>query len=178
MMDRTVFLIGPGGAGKTTTGAALADRVGLAFMDLDQRFAERHGDIGLFTDSFGYGVYAKENVEVYASVPPGERRSSVIALSSGFMTYEDAVHPEYLRLRREVEESPNTFILLPSLDADICEAETVRRQLSRPFARSAAREAAVLRVRFATYMALPHRKIETMRPVAAVVDEIVAALGW
>ena len=91
------------------------------------------------------------------------------------MTYEDSVHPEYLRVRRD-RGVPEQFVLLPSLEPDTCEAETVRRQLSRPFARSAAREAAVIRVRFASYMALPHRKIETLRPPPAVVDDIVAAL--
>jgi hypothetical protein len=35
------------------------------------------------------------------------------------------------------------------------------------------REEAVIRARFEIYMSLPMRKVETMRPVAAVVDEIV-----
>jgi shikimate kinase len=171
-----IFLVGPGGAGKSTVGAALAARLGRPSLDLDRLFTGRHGDISRFVDSFGYGVYARANVECYASLPSDDKNAAVIALSSGFMTYEDTVHPEYLRVRREVEESPYTFVLLPSLDPETCEAETIRRQLARPFARSAAREAAVIRVRFETYMALPHRKIETMKPAAAVVDEIVAAL--
>jgi hypothetical protein len=36
-------------------------------------------------------------------------------------------------------------------------------------------EEAVIRARFETYIAMPVRKIETMRPVPAVVDAIVAA---
>ena len=54
--------------------------------------------------------------------------------------------------------------------------ETVRRQLARPFARSAAREEAVIRVRFASYMALPQPKIVTMRPAEIVAEEILGAL--
>ena len=42
-----------------------------------------------------------------------------------------------------------------------------------PFATSEA----VIRVRSEIYMSLPVRKIETMRPVAAAVAEIVAALS-
>jgi hypothetical protein len=93
------------------------------------------------------------------------------------MTYARDIHSEYSRVRRELERHPNTFVLLPSLDRDVCVAETVRRQVARPFGRSAAKEEAVIRARFDIYMAVPVRKIETMRPVAAAVDEIVAALS-
>jgi shikimate kinase len=173
-----IFLIGPGGAGKTTVGAALARRLERQFVDLDQRFAEHHGDISQFVDQYGYGVYARANVEHYTSLSRegfGEPLT-VVALSSGFMTYDETVHPDYLRVRAEIERAANTFILLPSLDEETCVTETVRRQLARPFARSAAREEAVIRVRFASYMALPQHKIATMRPAEIVAEEIVGAL--
>jgi len=41
----SITLIGPGGAGKTTVGALLAERLRIAFVDLDYRFADRSGDI-------------------------------------------------------------------------------------------------------------------------------------
>jgi len=59
----------------------------------------------------------------------------------------------------------------------VCVAETIRRQLARPFSRASATEEAVIRARFQIYMAMPVRKIETMRPTAAAVDEIVAAVA-
>jgi hypothetical protein len=93
------------------------------------------------------------------------------------MTYAPDVHPEYSRARRELDRSARTFVLLPSLYRDVCVAETVRRQIARPFGRPSAREEAVIRARFEIYMAIPARKIETMRPVAEVVDDIVAALS-
>jgi shikimate kinase len=68
-------------------------------------------------------------------------------------------------------------VLLPSLGRDVCLAETVRRQIARPFGRSSAKEESVIRARFEIYMALPARKIETMRPVDTAVDEIVGALA-
>ena len=107
-----------------------------------------------------------------SGVPAG-----VVALSSGFMTYVRDIHPDYSRVRRALEQHANTFVLLPSLDRDVCVAETVRRQIARPFGRSSAKEEAVIRARFEIYMAVPVRKIETMRSIAAVVDEIVAALA-
>jgi shikimate kinase len=103
----------------------------------------------------------------------GGIRPDVLALSSGFMTYAIDIHLEYGRIRRELEESARTFVLLPSLDRELCVAETVRRQIARPFGRSAqerkGRNTGTVRDLHVPSM----RKVETMRPVAAVVDEIV-----
>jgi hypothetical protein len=90
------------------------------------------------------------------------------------MAYREDVHPAYARFRADIAASPTTFVLLPSLDRETCVAETVRRQLSRPFARSAGREEEVIRARFALYRDLPAIRIETMRPVAEVVEAIAA----
>ena len=55
-------------------------------------------------------------------------------------------------------------------------AEIVRRQLRRPFARTPDREEYVIRARFPIYASLPARKVETKRPVDAVVAELFAVL--
>jgi shikimate kinase len=170
-------LVGPGGAGKSTIGALLAERLGFAFLDLDRHLASRIGDIGEYIDRHGYDVYARENVETYCSLQLRSIQPGVVALSSGFMTYARDVHPQYSRLRSDLELHSSTFVLLPSLDREVCVAETVRRQIARPFGRSSAKEEAVIRGRFEIYMAVPARKIETMRPVAEVVDELVEALA-
>ena len=173
--DFSITLIGPGGAGKTTAGALLGERLGMAFADLDRCFADRQGDISEYIDRFGYQAYARKNVETYRSLLAEDRLPQVVALSSGFMTYPEEVHPDYARLRRDVEQSLRTVVLIPSLDREVCIAETVRRQLTRPFARSAETEEAVIRERFSIYTGLRARKIETMRPLDAIVDELVAA---
>jgi shikimate kinase len=92
------------------------------------------------------------------------------------MTYPGGIHPEYARFHRDIEESPTTFVLIPSLDRDLCVAETIRRQLARPFARSAATEEVVIRERFPLYVGLRARKIETMRPITAVINELLIAI--
>ena len=168
-----IRLIGPGGAGKSTIGALLAERLNVPFVDLDRRLAGRVGDISEYINRHGYDAYARENVEAYCSLFRGGIRPDVLALSSGFMAYASDIHLEYGRIRRELEESALTFVLLPSLDRELCVAQTVRRQIARPFGRSPQREEAVIRARFEIYMSLPMRKVETMRPVAAIVDEIV-----
>jgi shikimate kinase len=58
-----IWLSGPGGAGKTTTGAALAPMLAIPFHDLDQLFSERHGNIGAFIETEGYNAYAYANIE-------------------------------------------------------------------------------------------------------------------
>jgi hypothetical protein len=56
------------------------------------------------------------------------------------------------------------------------EAETVRRQLGRPFCRSAEREEQVIRLRFGVYRNLSAPKLETMKPISEVVDAAVVNL--
>jgi shikimate kinase len=170
-----IRLIGPGGAGKSSTGSLLAARLGVPFVDLDERFGATAGDISKYIESQGYDAYAARNVHLYADLIRGAAsREWVLALSSGFMTYREDVHPAYVRLRRDIAASPTTFVLLPSLDLETCVAEIVRRQLDRPFSRSVEREEQVIRARFAVYRDLPVTRIETMQPIADVVEAVVA----
>jgi predicted RNase H-like HicB family nuclease/shikimate kinase len=170
-----IRLVGPGGAGKSSTGSLLAVGLGARFVDLDERFGATVGDISKYIESHGYDAYAARNVQVYADVIRSVAgQECVLALSSGFMTYREDVHPPYARFRRDIVASPTTFVLLPSLDLETCVAETVRRQLGRPFSRSAEREEQVIRARFALYRDLPATTIETMRPVAEVVEAVAA----
>jgi shikimate kinase len=175
-----IRLVGPGGAGKSTAGAALARQLGVPFFDLDRWLEAREGNIDALIAARGYAAYARANVEAYRDFARGTRRG-VLALSSGFMTYPRDVHPSYAAVRARVARAAGTFVLLPSLDAETCVAETVRRQLTRPLGRrDAAREEAVARERFALYAALPAPKVETMRPPDLVAADLAAralALG-
>lgn len=163
-----IRLIGPGGAGKSTVGAALAERLGIGFLDLDRHLAGTIGDIGRYIDLNGYESYARANVEAYCSLQRRQSGPEVQALSSGFLTYAGNIHPEYLKVRHEIEVDPHTFVLMPSLNRDVCVAETVRRQAVRPFGRTLAKAEAVIRSRFEIHLAVPARKIETIRPVTEI----------
>jgi shikimate kinase len=169
-----LHLIGPGGAGKTTAGAALAERLGASFTDLDAEFARRNRDISAYLETHGYDSYAERNVELYSTLIGASARFGIVALSSGFMTYRDDVHPAYVYWRERIASSNTTFVLVPSLDLETCVAETVLRQLGRPFHRGPEREEQVIRTRLPVYAGLPARKIETMRRVDAIVDDILA----
>lgn len=170
----TIRLVGPGGAGKSTIGALLAARLYTPFVDLDKHFLEREGNISDYLERYGYAAYARKNVEVYRSIPPPE--GGVMALSSGFMTYVEDIHPKYVEVRASIAESPTTFVLLPSLDLETCVAEIVRRQVRRSIGLVASREESKIRNRFSIYMSLPALKVETMRSPELVVMEIVDGL--
>jgi shikimate kinase len=173
-----IRLIGPGGAGKSSTGPLLAERLGARFVDLDERFGATVGDISKYIDSQGYDAYAATNVQVYADViRDAASQDCVLALSSGFMTYREDIHPAYAQIRNDIATSPTTFVLLPSRDFETCVAETVRRQQGRAFRRSAEREEQAIRSRFAVHRDLPVTMIETMRPVAEVAEAIVANIA-
>ena len=171
-----IQLVGPGSAGKTTVGVALAKRLDVAFVDLDEQFTARFGDISAFLRAHGYPAYAAQNIQLYLDTLGSLREETVIALSSGFMTYRDDAHAAYRTLHREIADSPSTVVLLPSFDYKACIAETVRRQLGRSFSRSAEQEDQVIRARFAAYWDLPAKKFETKGPVDALVDDLVANL--
>jgi hypothetical protein len=68
-------------------------------------------------------------------------------------------------------------VLLPSLDLEACVDEIVRRQVARSIGRTPEREEAVIRERHAIYMAIPATKIETMRPVTEIVEQMIAQLS-
>lgn len=169
-----IHLVGPGGAGKTTTGAALAAQLDIPFIDLDAEFRARFGNVSTYLDTHGYDAYAAENVGLYSALSSAPEPFRVVALSSGFMTYQPDVHPNYPSLHQGLASSPSTFVVLPTFDLESCVAEIVRRQLTRLFARSPACEEEVIRRRFQIYANLPAQKVETLRPLAVVVADLLA----
>jgi shikimate kinase len=96
-----VLIVGPGGAGRSTAGPALAARLGVPFVDLDKEFAIRVGDISVYLTDYGYDAYAARNIQVCLDM--------------------------LAALRRGIARSPTTVVLLPSFDYETCVAETVRR---------------------------------------------------
>lgn len=168
-----IHLVGPGGAGKSTIGVLLSDRLNTSFVDLDRCFRECAGDISDYLQRCGYQAYARKNVDVYRSIAA---EAGVMALSSGFMTYAEEVHPRYAEIRAAIAESSTTFVLLPSLDVETCVAEIVRRQVRRPLGLVASREEAKIRERFTIYMALPALRVTTLQSPDAVVTEIIDIL--
>jgi shikimate kinase len=168
-----IHLVGPGGAGKSTVGVLLSDRLNMPFVDLDTCFRDCAGDISDYLQHCGYQAYARRNIDVYRSITT---QDGVLALSSGFMTSAEEVHPSYAETHASIAESSTTFVLLPSLELETWVAEIVRRQVRRPLGLLASREEAKIRERFAIYMALPAPKVTTLQAPDAVIAEIITDL--
>ncbi|WP_052810529.1 shikimate kinase [Variovorax paradoxus] len=132
-MTTVLHLVGPGGAGKTSVGPILAERLGWEFADLDEHFMSREGSIAACIDAYGYADYSRRNIAVYRKVRRSFASSTVLALSSGFMTYPEDVDPEYKTLRCAIEVDALTSLLLPSFELETCVQIIVQRQLSRPY---------------------------------------------
>jgi shikimate kinase len=171
-----IRLTGPGGAGKSTVGLALANRMGIPFVDLDEQFTRHCGDISAYLVAHGYQAYANRNVRLYLDTLGSFCEEAVLALSSGFMAYGDAAHPNYRDVCTDIVASRSTAVLLPSFDFETCVTETVRRQLERSFSRSAKQEEQVIRTRFGVYWGLPAKKFETTKRTEAVVDDLMTHL--
>jgi len=150
-----VQLVGPGGAGKTTVGQALAQQLGWQFVDQDREFMSREGDIAGYMAAYGYAGYAKRNLALHAELRGAFTVPTVLALSSGFMTYPANVDARYAGIRAAVERDTLTLLLLPSFDLETCVQAIVRRQLSRPYLTgNPASEEERIRQRFPLFMAL------------------------
>ncbi len=82
--NRTVWLVGMMGAGKSTVGPALARRLGLSFVDLDAEIERTSGrGIAEIFDAQGEAAFRALEAEALARVA-GTRR--VVALGGGALT--------------------------------------------------------------------------------------------
>lgn len=157
-----LHLIGPGGAGKTSVGPLLAQRLGMRFIDLDACFLAVAGDITAVIRSDGYAAYVRRNVAVYFETRDGLTAPAVLALSSGFMTYPEDIEPRYPALLRALCADPLTALLLPAFDCEACVEMIVRRQLARPYLPGdRASEERRIRQRFPLFAALPCARFQS-----------------
>lgn len=138
----------------------------------------RHGDISAYIALHGYVGYAKANIAAYLACASQVSEPTVLALSSGFMTYPMEPDETYGQLRRTVEHDPDTVLLLPSFELEACCELIVQRQLSRPYLRGdRAAEHARIRTRLPIFMALRCKRVRSSGAPDEVVDRVLSALG-
>ncbi|MEQ5054451.1 shikimate kinase [Klebsiella michiganensis] len=174
----TLFLIGPGGVGKSTVGALLAQAMSYRFIDLDSEFCEQILNIRQYIQRNGYERYVRENAALCSRLlaeNPHEKR--VVVLSSGFLATD--VCPEIVAGNRQlVRQSGYSILLLPSEDINIATRIVVARQLMRGFGLVREKEEMKFRQRFREYCALDDCRVvssEEPERVAERVQEKVAA---
>lgn len=131
MTASRIFIIGPGGVGKTTSGKILASLLGDNFIDLDQEFCDRIQNISAFIREHGYEAYCYQNSELFFKILSEVGNDNIVlSLSSGFLVHEGLEsltnkHAESLR------RSGISILLLPSTSMEESAHIVVSRQLSR-----------------------------------------------
>ncbi|MFH1561160.1 MAG: shikimate kinase [Patescibacteria group bacterium] len=153
-----VFIIGPGGVGKTTAGKILAKKLEHRFIDLDDEFCERIENIGVFIKTKGYTRYCYRNSELFFELLDETKENFVIALSSGFLIHEgldDLVDKH----KQALQETGVSVLLLPSKSLEESEGVMIERQMKRGFGLEENRERAKIRSRFPKYKTLGDIKV-------------------
>lgn len=88
MDDRTIFLVGMMGAGKTTVGKALARRLGRSFIDCDREIVDRTGvPIATIFEIEGEAGFRRRESQVLAEL--ATRRGTVVATGGGAVLAEE-----------------------------------------------------------------------------------------
>jgi len=153
-----VFIIGPGGVGKSTAGAILAKKISHEFIDLDQEFCKRIQNIGVFIKNKGYRRYCHQNSELFYSILEEVSRGFVLVLSSGFLVHE-GLGSLTKKHKKTLEGRGISILLLPSDSLGEGRKIIVARQLLRGFGLHKEREAEKYTNRFHVYKNLRDIKI-------------------
>ena len=175
-----IHLIGPGGAGKTTTARLLKKEFGFQYHDLDEIFMIQEGNISHFINVYGYRQYAIRNLEIYTQLSQSLSLSDmrIIVCSSGFMCYPDDISKDYLRIKKQIENHDFTFLLLPSLYLETCVNEIINRRVQRSYLNlSKEKETQKIRKRFSVYTDLKCKIIFTHQDEDNVALEIYSQLS-
>lgn len=149
-----IYLIGPGGAGKTTTARLLKKEFDFQYYDIDEIFMIQEGDISKFINTYGYHKYAIRNLKIYTQLlgSLSQKHINIVVCSSGFMCYLNDISKDYLRIKKQIEKHDFTFLLLPSMDLETCVNEIVDRQMMRSYlSLSKEKEERKIRQRFPIY---------------------------
>ena len=171
-----MHLIGPGGAGKSTTAPLLAEALELSCIDLDREYL-RTAQIDKDVDEKGDKYYVRRNIDLYLELTSG-LNDTVIATSSGFMTYANQIHLAIPPIQQEILASSLTVLLLPSFDVKICTKKTINRLLSRPYeSKSVSFQRQTIEERFLIYRPMGNVQVTTNLKVEEVVSEIQTVLA-
>ncbi len=171
-----IFIIGPGGVGKTTAGVELTRLLDCAFVDLDQQFVARVGHIDAVIRGQGYGRYVELNAELFATLAEELPETCVVPLSSGFLARETP--PDLLAANKARVKATGTSIrLLPCEDLGAASRIVVARQMDRGLGLDEGREAAKFPRRFADYLDQGDIRIFSAAAPAQIAAEMARALG-
>ncbi len=132
MLRKHIFIVGPGGVGKTTSGRLLAVALGVPFVDLDSEFMARVAPIGPYIQEHGYEKYCYTNSDLFSKLLKESSEPGLFVLSSGFLVHEGL--DDLTEKHRNLLKSEGVSItLLPSESLEESTEIVVQRQLARGF---------------------------------------------
>ena len=166
----SIFLLGPGGVGKSTLGRNLALRLGLPLIDLDFAFCDAFAQIGQFIGEHGYERYRAENLDLAVRLVQQAGGPVLLVTSSGFLAA--ASGSDGHRRARALIATGYGITLLPAPDIDVATPIVVERQLQRGFGFEREGEIRKFRERFAAYRHAADMSVFS----AAEPDEIAAVV--
>jgi len=174
----TIFLVGPGGVGKSSLGRELSRLLGWPLIDLDLEFCGRIGIIGPYIAKHGYDRYRQENLMLAEGLADASRGPAVFVTASGFLAGSPQ-SDDKVRARRLVG-SGYGITLLPSLNVELATSIVVERQLARGFGLERMSEERKFRERFSIYRYLGDMLVvstdQPARVAAEVVDKLVTSI--
>jgi shikimate kinase len=176
LLSQLIFIVGPGGAGKSTTGKLLSERLNYQFVDVDLVFCERIRQIPDHVREFGYKSYCETNSALVDQLLGEYRTQTVMSMPSGFLVHEDS--PELVAKHLAVlSQNGLSVLLLPSKNLAETTEIIVERQLSRGFSdMTEAREKEVILRRFPRYLQHGDVQIFSHQAPAEIVELMIQAL--
>jgi shikimate kinase len=169
-----VFLLGPGGVGKSTLGRELATRLNWPLVDLDLVFCDQLAVIGDFIAAHGYERYRVENLALAGRLLAASGGPQVFVTSSGFLVAPEGT-PDHAQSRQLVSTGYG-ITLLPALDSARATEIVVARQLTRGFGFERDTETRKFRERFAIYRREGDMLVASEAPPAVIASAVLAKL--
>lgn len=173
--NETLFLLGPGGVGKSTLGRELARILNWPLIDLDLEFCTRLDVIGRFIDQRGYQRYRAENLALAKTLLSENSGARIFVTASGFLA-ASAGTPDNTEARRLVSTGYGV-VILPSLDIEIATPIVVERQLQRGFGLERSSEDEKFRQRFASLISEGDALVISQDEPARIASTLVDALS-
>lgn len=171
-----VFIVGPGGVGKTTSGKILADKLGFCFIDLDQQFSDSIENISEYIRHNGYEKYCYTNSELFYSILNSAPENFIFVLSSGFLVHENC-DELIIKHKKTLSETGLSVVLLPSESLEESTEIVVNRQLQRGFALQEDRERVKFVKRYSLYRNFGDVQIFSCKSPENIAEEMFLKLS-
>lgn len=175
-MKNRIFMIGPGGSGKSTVGEILSEIIGYKCIDLDTEFCSRIINIREYIKSYGYDSYLEGNSDLLSKLLEEYPSCNVVfILSSGFLS-TDIRQDIVEKNKKLISESGFSVLFMPSNNYQEALECILSRQLNRGFYLIREKEEEKFNQRFYEYLQLGDLKVFSMEEPELIAAKIANEL--